>query len=293
MHLRAALIRTSLNGTARVAPRLAGRWALSLFSHPMTRVAVRPAEEPVMRRADRGELVVNGKTAVVYRWGAGTRPVLLMHGWLSRASRFSPLIQALTERGYSPVAFDAPGHGDAGGRGTTILEYRDMARQLHAEHGRFAAVIGHSVGGMGAFFALRDEIGADRLITIGAPAEFGYLVDSFRATAGLGRWAGPELRRRIESDVFPGEHDIWARFSATYRPGQLTMPILVIHDESDDMVTIEQCRRVKAAHDGRADLLITRGLGHRRILAAPEVIEAVLDFVSATEPAARTPDSRP
>jgi pimeloyl-ACP methyl ester carboxylesterase len=285
MDLRAGLIRTALNGTARVAPGRAGRCALPLFANPMARAALRPAEEPVMRRAERGELPVNGKTAVVYRWGGGERPVLLMHGWRSRASRWSPLVEALVERGYSPVAFDAPGHGDAGGRGTSIVEYREMARRLHAESGRFAAVIGHSVGGMGAFFALRDgEVGADRLISISAPAGFEYLLDAFCARSGLGAWARPELRRRIESDLFPGERDIWARFSVTYRPGQLTMPIMIIHDEDDDMIDVGQCRRVMAAYGERADLLVTRGLGHRRITADARVIDSVLDFAAATDP---------
>ncbi|ONK16013.1 alpha/beta hydrolase [Streptomyces sp. MP131-18] len=286
MNLRAGLLRAALNGTGRVAPRLAGRWALGLFAHPVTRVAVRPAEEPVMRRARRGELTVNGKTAVIHRWGDGERPVLLMHGWLSRASRWSPMIEALADRGYSPVAFDAPGHGEAGGRGTTILEYRELTRRLHAEHGRFAAVIGHSVGGLSAFHALRGESLADRLVTIGAPAEFGFLVDSFCAGSGLGPWALPQLRRGIEERMFPGERELWARFSATHHPAGLRMPLLIVHDEADDMVPVEQCRRLVAAYGEQADVMLTRGLGHRRVIADPAVIEAVLDFAAATDPVA-------
>ncbi|MGK5530689.1 alpha/beta hydrolase [Streptomyces sp. URMC 129] len=287
MDLSTGLVRTALNGTARVSPRLAGRWAIDLFWNPRSRVPVKPAEEPVMRQAERRELTVGGTSVAVYRWGTGERPVLLMHGWMSRASRWSPLVRALTDRGYSPIAFDGPGHGDSGGRGSTVVEFRDIALRLQAEHGErggFAAVIGHSIGGLSAFFAVRGGVHADRLVSIAAPADFDCLVDGFRARFGLGPWAAPELRRRIEHRLFPGEPDPWPRLSATHQADRLTLPIMIVHDEHDDMIAPEQSGRVMAAFRDRADLLVTRGLGHRRIIADPQVIGAVLDFASATDP---------
>ncbi|TDC20145.1 alpha/beta hydrolase [Streptomyces sp. 8K308] len=283
MRLRAALIRTALNTTTHVAPGLAGRWALHFYRHPAVRVAMRPAEEPMMRRATRDRLTIAGKETIVYSWGDGRRPVLLTHGWLSRASRLTPLAEALLDAGYSPVTFDAPGCGESAGRETSILEYRELARRLHAEHGRFAAAVGHSVGGLSLFFALRDEVKADRLVAIAAPAEFGYLVDGFRASLELSHRLVPRLRRDIERRVFPDEPDIWRRFSATHRPAELTMPMLLVHDEADDMIDIGQSRMVAAAYEGQARLLVTSGLGHRRIIADPAVIEEVLDFLSADD----------
>jgi hypothetical protein len=46
------------------------------------------------------------------------------------------------------------------------------------------------------------------------------------------------------------------------------------------MVDVGQARRIAAAYAGRARLVTTRGLGHRRILGDPEVVETVLDFVT-------------
>ncbi|MDT0321355.1 alpha/beta hydrolase [Streptomyces millisiae] len=283
MRLRAALIRTAINTTGLLAPGLAGRWALHLYRYPAVRVAVRPAEEPMMRRATRDRLTVAGKETVVYSWGDGRRPVLLTHGWLSRASRLAPLAEALLDAGYSPVTFDAPGCGESAGRETSILEYRELARRLHARHGRFAAVVGHSVGGLSLFFALRDEVKAERLVSIAAPAEFDYLVDGFRASLGLSHRVVPHLRQGIERRIFPAEVDIWRRFSATHRPAELTLPMLLVHDEADDMIDIGQSRLVAAAYEGQARLLVTRGLGHRRIISDPAVLEAVVGFVSADD----------
>jgi pimeloyl-ACP methyl ester carboxylesterase len=284
MNLKAALIRTTLATLSRTAPRAAGRLALRLFRTPTGRSRLRPAEEPLMRQARQDRIAVNGKSVDVFAWGEGERPVLLMHGWASRASRFAPLIQALLERGYSPVAFDAPGHGGSGGTTTTILEYREIARRLHERHGRFAAVIGHSVGGAGAFFAIRGQVTADRLVSIAAPASFDHVVDQFCDQLGLRPRVRTELRRLIERRMFPGERDIWSRFAATYRPAELTQPILVIHDDTDDVIAPGQARRIASAYGQQADLLVTQGLGHRRIIADPTVTEAVLDFAAATDP---------
>ncbi|RKN03192.1 alpha/beta fold hydrolase [Streptomyces radicis] len=283
--VQATLVRTALNGTGRIAPRLAARWSLA-FWNPGIRVRLKPAEEPVMRGAARRWVEVDGVRTAVHHWGDGARPVLLMHGWASRASRFAPLVEALTERGYSPVAFDAPGHGESGGRGSSILQYRALARRLQAEHGRFAAVVGHSVGGLSAFFALRGQVAADRLVSLASPAEFGYVVERFRARLGMAERLAPPLREAVERRLFPGERDIWRRFSAIHRPGELPLPLLVVHDEDDDMVERSQAALLADAYAPQADVLITRGLGHRGILAAPHVVEAVLDFTAATEPAA-------
>ncbi|MGW7291806.1 alpha/beta fold hydrolase [Streptomyces xiamenensis] len=75
-----------------------------------------------MRAARRETVTVAGRDVVVFRSGNGERPVLLLHGWMFRTSRFAPLIRALTERGYSPVAFDAPGHGESSAGETSILQ---------------------------------------------------------------------------------------------------------------------------------------------------------------------------
>jgi hypothetical protein len=43
-----------------------------------------------MATASVGAPTVGGKRAVTYTWGDGDRPVLLVHGWESRASRSAP-----------------------------------------------------------------------------------------------------------------------------------------------------------------------------------------------------------
>jgi pimeloyl-ACP methyl ester carboxylesterase len=278
-----ALLRTTLNTTALLAPRTAGRAAFELFLRPLRRSKVRSSERDVHDRAVTGELTVNGKRVVVYRWGDGARPVLLLHGWQSRASRYAPFVPRLQALGLSPVAFDAPGHGDSGGRSTTILEYRDVIRALQETYGTFHSVVAHSFGVSCAYLALRDGVRAERLVAVAGVAEFGYLPAGFCARLGLNARIERDLRRRIEHELFAGTANVWEHFDATHDPAAVTPPALVVHDEDDTVVGIGQAHRLKAAYGDRLELITTRGLGHRRILADPAVIDNAIGFLAGTD----------
>lgn len=292
MDATAAVVRTALNSTSVVSGRLAGKGAFNLFRNPFGRSRLRPSEQPLIAQAQLRNLEVNGKTVVSYRWGGGERPVLLVHGWESRGSRFAAFVTALLERGYSPVTFDAPGHGDSTGKTTTILEYRDVITQLHAEHGDFEAVVAHSLGATATFFALRHGVRAGRVSVICGVVDFTYVVQAFCSKLGLREQLQAELRSRIEQELFPDESDIWTRFSVLHQPEKVPVPILVVQDQDDEMVGPEQALRITGAYPGRSRLVTTSRLGHRRILGDPAVVAAVVDFVSEGAAAAAEVQAR-
>jgi pimeloyl-ACP methyl ester carboxylesterase len=279
-----ALISGALNVTARIAPPVAGRACLALFRRPRVRAKLSPWEQPVVDDAHRDSMTVGGKAVVIYRWGSGERPVLLVHGWQSRASRFAGFVPLLLARGYSPIAFDAPGHGDSGGNATTILEYRDIIGRLNEKYGAFEAIVAHSFGVLAAFVALREGAGvkAHRLVAISGVSEFGYLVDGFCVSLRLHPQLNSLLRGQIEQNLFPGEANIWERFSATSRPDGLVIPILVVHDEKDDMADISQAQRIVEAYGEQVRTVITHDLGHRTLRDA-SVIGAVDRFVGCED----------
>ncbi|MEU8520879.1 alpha/beta hydrolase [Streptomyces sp. NBC_01216] len=279
MHPLVPLLRTSLNLASRLAPGPAGRAAFHLFVRPLGRARLRPEEERLLAQARTGRLTVNGKGVVTYAWGDGSRPVLLVHGWSSRGSRLAAFVEALRERGYSPVLFDGPGHGASEGRATDIRDYREIIRRLHAEHGDFEAVVAHSFGVLGALFALRDGVRTERFVGIGGVGRFDWLVESFRTGLGLDQRVIHRMRLHIEEGLFSGEPDIWRRLSATWAPGDLDAPVLLFHDTEDEVVSPAQSRAIAEAHGERARLVVTSGLGHRRILADPEVVAAAVRFV--------------
>lgn len=289
MHPMASLLSTTLNITARVAPGPVGRVAFALFVRPLGRPKVKPAEAEVMARAVTGRLVVDGIPVTTYRWGDGDRPVLIVHGWTSRASRFAGFVEALLADGRTVVSFDAPGHGASGGRATTILRQREIIRQLHLRYGEFSAVLAHSFGVVSTFFALRDGIRADRIAGIGAIADFDFLADRFRTMLGVNQAVEDAMRRHIQRRLFPSEPDIWPRFDARHHPEEIPSEILLVHDADDDTAAPGQSRSLAAAYGERARLIETSGLGHRRILLDPQVIATTVKFLSATPSQNRAP----
>ncbi|MFD4737445.1 alpha/beta hydrolase [Streptomyces virginiae] len=287
----ASLLSTTLNITSRLAPGLAGPRAFALFVKPLGRARPRPEEAEVMARAETGRMVVRGTAVTTYRWGNGGRPVLIVHGWSSRASRFAAFVEALRAQGRTVIAFDAPGHGESDGRFSTILDYRAIIGRLHAEHGDFSAVVAHSFGVVATFSMLNDGTPADRVIGIGGVAHFDYLVERFRAGLNLGEGVGRVLRTHVERRLFPGDPDIWQRLDARRRLPGTPAPILLFHDTEDDVIDPSQSRAIAAAYGPQARLIETTGLGHRRILSDPAVIATTVDFVlsePAPEPATAT-----
>ncbi|MBD0716114.1 alpha/beta hydrolase [Streptomyces sp. CBMA370] len=282
MYPMAPLIRPALNTAARLAPGPAGRLAFQLFVRPVGRAAPRPAERELLAAARTGRLRVRGKDVVTYAWGDGRRPVLLVHGWSSRSSRLGAFAEALLACGHSPVAFDAPGHGASSGRASNIVEYREIIRELHALHGDFHAVVAHSFGVLAALFSLRDGVRTGRFVGLGGVGSFEFLLGGFRAGFGLDERVVRCVRSHVEQHLVPGEPDVWDRFEATRDPAALDAPVLLFHDEDDDMVPLDQARRLERAHGDRARLVVTQGLGHRRILTDPAVVTEAVDFLTAT-----------
>jgi pimeloyl-ACP methyl ester carboxylesterase len=274
------IIGSAVNGLALVAPTLAGRAAFGMFGYTGARAPLRDSESAVHTAAVAEPITVHGKRVLTYRWGDGRRPVLLIHGWQSRASRFAAFIPRLQALGYTPISFDAPGNGDSGGRFTNAFEYVEAIKQIQQRYGPAEAIVAYSFGAICAFLALRDGGRAGRLVTISGAADFEQLADSFIRLAGLSPRVKAALTARTASLFGPSP---WQRLSATHRPEEIDLPILAIHDEGDRFVDPGQAALLAEAYGDRARRIVTTGLGHHRILTDPAVIDAALAFL--TQPA--------
>lgn len=269
------LISQALKVAAAISPGLAGRLAFELWRRPLARGKVRDAEREIHQSARVG--IIDG--VVTYTWGDGTRPVLLVHGWRSRASRYYGYVARLVALGYTPISYDAPGHGDSAGRAGTILDHQRIIQNLAHRHGRFEGVVAHSLGVPFALYAVREGVAAGRLVALAGVAEFGYLVDAFCAELGLGPGPNRALRRSIEQRLFRGDRGIWQRFSA----GAGDAGLLVFHDDGDDVVVPAQADVLVAQYGPKATFVRTTGLGHHRIVTDEQVMTAAVDFLTTSD----------
>ncbi|AMP99285.1 Alpha/beta hydrolase [Pedobacter cryoconitis] len=109
------------------------------------------------------ELVFNG-----FKWGTGSRKILLTHGWSSKAADFSALLEELLKlEDVEIIAFDAPGNGSSPAELSNLILYIEAIKKIINQYGKPSAVIGHSLGAMANVIALQQAgIKPDVLISI-------------------------------------------------------------------------------------------------------------------------------
>jgi pimeloyl-ACP methyl ester carboxylesterase len=217
--------------------------------------------------------LVSGRL-IGWRWGRASDPtVVLVHGWGGRGTQLRGFIAPLLERGFSVVAYDAPGHGMTGGEESSLPHLLQALTAVLDHLGPVHAIVGHSLGGAVAALALARRPEVARAVLIAPPAS---LADSSRRIAGALHWPEP-LRAAVQLRIEYRFGRAWSEFEAGQANG--AQPLLVIHDRQDSEVPIAEGRRHARAWP-RARLLETGGLGHRRLLQDPLVIEATVDFVA-------------
>ena len=271
--LAGGLLPTVFGALERTVPGVAGWWADRLFFTP-PRPRLTHRLERVLASATRFDVPFAGGSLPAWRWGSGPT-VLLVHGWGSRAGHLSAFAAPLVTAGFSPIAFDAPAHGAAPGRRTSVPQ---MARALAAVAtavGPVHAVVAHSVGAAVTALALRDGLGAERVVFLAPAGDPEGFTRTFAARLGLGPASLKAMRARAERRIGVPFASIDVRALAR---GQRA-PLLVVHDRDDEEIGWSDGLAVAQAWAG-AEALVTRGLGHRRILKDGEVVARALAFVA-------------
>ena len=268
------LMRFMFSRVGAVFPGMMGRRAYRLWFRtrrfPEAAAGKRAADEAV-----RETLRFDGVAVVLYSWGEGPA-VLFVHGWSGRGSQVAAFIKPLNQAGYRVIAVDLPGHGEAPGKRTNILECAAVLQAVNKGYGPIHAVITHSFGGMVLAYALKQGMQVARVVCIAAPADAGFLLETFAQTLSMHKAVTDVMWRRLEQR-FGG--DFRQRISTTNNVKGLGMPALIIHDEDDVGVPWQHGRMIADAWPG-AQFMKTRGLGHGRILRDAETIRAAVEFIS-------------
>lgn len=266
--MNAAVLRLTGRLLDAVSPAAAAALARHFATRPMAR-SRRP--DPV----DAQPLTFRFGLAGL-RWGQAGPVVLALHGWEGRAAQFQPLASRLVPLGFQVVALDAPAHGRSPGREADPVVFADALQEAAAELGEVHALVGHSMGGASVLYALSRGLGSARRVAIAAPAGLAGVLARMSRFLGLRE---PARRRFFEAmtrhtGVAPEQLDI-DRLAPSLPPGEL----LVVHDVDDPVIPFADAERIAGAT--RAQLLATRGLGHRAVLKDAEVLDRIAGFLGA------------
>lgn len=233
--------------------------------------------------------------------------VVLVHGWESARDRTLPNAQVLHAAGFHVLTFDVRGHG-ANDREVLPLTAVEFGRDALAA-ARFAlerpdvtglAMLGHSLGGVGALLAAVAEPRIAAVVAVSTPAGPYRLT---RHTFRLARLPLPDLIAYplawLTTRVFlrPRGHAVGA-VSATRAAGAYLGPLLLVHGTADDvvppgsvMLLARAARRARDVARRRAAvgpaavphprLLVIRGGRHSWLYEDPRYRAEVARFLAA------------
>lgn len=257
-----------------LSPWLAARVGMWLFLRPSRR-RIEPRDAATLAQARTWKLRLEGEDLRVYEWSGGTRLAILAHGWGSHVPRFAPLIEALRAAGYRVVAFDAPGHGQSTGRRSSLPQFGAALAAVLAHTGPAQLMVGHSLGALAIALAVGDGRVAmpEALVLIAMPSGAPFLIDRYEQMFGIDAATSRRFLQRFTHRFSePPEHFTARRVATT-----LALPVLLVHDELDDVVPIGQARELARALP-RARLHVSHGLGHSNLLRDATTIGIIADF---------------
>lgn len=208
-------------------------------------------------------------------WRQGSGPAtVLVHGWEGSPEDLSTLARALRSAGRTTILVELPAHGESALDWTSVPHAADALRRLGDALGPVQALVAHSVGGAIAARAVELGLAVERLVLIASPARYRDYARAHAAALGLQADETAAMLRQLAA-VYGVDVDRYATPDAVAR---LAAPGLVVHSADDTVVPFRDAQAIVAAWVG-AQLKRCEGLGHRRILSDPAVVDAVVRFV--------------
>ena len=213
------------------------------------------------------------KSINVYLYGAGPR-ILLVHGWSGRGTQLVKFAEALKKEGFSTVSFDAPAHGKSEGKTAIMPQFIACVQEIGRKFGPFEAAIGHSLGGMTLLNSSSRGFDVKSLVVIGSGDIIKDIMDEFVQLLQL----KPKISELMRIHFEKHSPETMDRYSSYKAASELDIPVLVIHDENDAEVNIS-CARHIHEHLKKGELMVTKGLGHRKILGHSDVIDRSIGHI--------------
>lgn len=249
--------------------------ALWLFCTPV-RVEMARKEALAAEGARRFEFESGGATLAGYEWGEGDRSVLLMHGWNGRATNLSSFIDPLVDAGFRVVGFDAHGHGDSSGQYCYAPLFADAAIELARLQGEFYGLVAHSFGTCAGTVAQKLGMRFDSVVYLSTMCWIRQRFFEFSAAVGLDAEGQEEMWQLSEEFFGPGRIE---SFHGDVAARDFVSCGLLVHDEDDAEISADQSRAMAAVWR-ESELMLTKGLGHFRIIRSPMVVNRVVEFMS-------------
>lgn len=214
------------------------------------------------------------KKIMVYEYGKSDKKVLLVHGWSGRGTQLVKIADLLLKMGYSTVSFDAPAHGKSPGKTSILTEFIESIVELEKKYNHFDHIIGHSLGGMATLNSIKRGVKTKSAVLIASGDSVNEIIKDFIKKLKLKKEIGTKMKLSFEKDF----NESMESYSAYIAAAQVNNPILIIHDKNDSDVPYTAALNIHK-NLKNSTLVLTEGLGHRKILGNEEVLSNIERFI--------------
>jgi pimeloyl-ACP methyl ester carboxylesterase len=274
-------LRFALGAAQRAWPALGVRAAYRLFGTPLPLKWLNRRHGPPAAQWRREAWSFENANLGLYM-PAVMRPdaprVLLVHGWGGHAGQMLALAQAVAAEGFTPVLLELPAHGRSAGTVSNLPQFARaidyVAARLAQQGAVLQAAVAHSLGANAMAYAAGRGLPVQSLVLLAPPASPQAFTRYFAHVFGLSERTRAAMQRRVEAR----EAILMPLLEPAAVGPRIGLPTLVVHDRDDRVNRFADGVAYRDAIAG-ARLIATEGLGHRRILKEPSVLQEVVAFI--------------
>ncbi len=268
-------IRTKFRFLSIISKRKAAREAFNLFCTPQYRNKKNPPR--IFEQAEKVNFRFENYMIQGYRWnGAGSKKILILHGFESSVVNFDPFVKPLIMKDYSVLAFDAPAHGASSGNRINALIYKKFINKINDQYGPITNFISHSLGGLALSLSLEEKSHDDtfRVVFIAPATETTTAVNSFFEYLKLDH----KLRKAFDRHIEKIDTHMPEWYSVSRAAKNIKARVLWFQDKDDTMTPMSDVIPIIEKNYPNFEFVITEGLGHRRIYRDNKVKKAIIEF---------------
>jgi len=256
-------------------PSLMVKLAYDKLTNPQLH-KLREHEQAILDKAEKDIFPFKGYDIQLYKWGNGTKKVMLIHGWEGHAGNFADVIEKLVKNNYTVYGFDGPSHGLSSRGKTSLFEFTELVGVLIVKF-EVEKLISHSFGGVATTYSLAQNphLKISKYVLLTTPNKFSERISDLSTRVGISQKVQKGLIQKVESEIEIKVDDL--NVSDFVKKANVAQA-LILHDKSDTVIDISQSRNV-FQNWPQCQMEELEGTGHFRILRIESVLERVVEFL--------------
>ena len=273
------VLRFYFSTLGKLTPSLSNKLLVRLFSTPQTK-KVRQRETVVLKGALHNKIQLEGYDIQIYEWGQGEKIAYLLHGWEGNGGSMGAFVSSLSQMGYKIITFDGPAHGKSSGKTANMMLFAKIFNGIVQTYGKAEIIIAHSFGTSVALYsAVEFGIQPKAAALLSGTNKIEDIFLEFSRLMKLDKEQEIRLFDYIRMYYGIDAKDLVMN---EYAKKSGIKNAILIHDKNDKVIPYINTEAIAKNWTG-AEVLQVENTGHYKMLWAPVVVNATIDFFKRLE----------